>query len=514
MKLGNKKHIAYLAIIISVFLSSFWAFWGINEFFHEGWYAGSIFNRLFLFLVQYMSFAIIFTLLPLISIKYKKVGLGIYIALGLFSAFFFSGGSFQIVYLTLALPFLFIGILFYYGEFSRIKFCKKIIIVPPVLIVLVFGTALLYRNINRIDDKNYGERIIDCQGEKIVWAPRGPGFPDKGFNWNNALEACENLSEDGTATLKEKQNIWRLPSIDEAVKCQMHHNENAGGRFDEVKRKAFYEKTPDKETPLWDPGSEVVYYWTSELSRESENQAYIITYDGGVFDKDIRFGPNTQSFRCIKSYNESTEDDLTVNSFGNDQIEKAITNYLETQKHFSWKTREDSHRFCFIENLKPDKELFPLYVWAYCGEYIIENNELKTISGSSGPVKIDYPNELSYYNISKFSYEAPGDGSDYSKDVKTIFPEDIQEKIFKHDVENLIEKAEKYAFASISNWNDIKRSIAECEIESVMQTHALEVTATFKDGRKIKAEEPEIDDIFEVIDKYENKCGEILMATE
>ncbi|OGF26921.1 hypothetical protein A2331_04030 [Candidatus Falkowbacteria bacterium RIFOXYB2_FULL_34_18] len=211
---------------------------------------------------------------------------------------------------------------------------------------------------------------------------------------------------------------------------------------------------------------------------------------------------------------ENQVEDLTLNNFRNDQIEKTISDYFKTQKRFSWKNRDDSHNFCTIQNLKPDKELFPLYVWVYCGEYIIENNKLKTVSGSSGPVKIDYPNELSYYNINKFSYEAPRDGSNYSKDIKVIFPEDVQQKIFEHDVKDLIAKLEKNAFVSISNWNEIKRGVAECEIESVMQTHALEITATFKDDRTILAQEPKIDDIFEVINAYKDKCGEILMGTE
>lgn len=213
---------------------------------------------------------------------------------------------------------------------------------------------------------------------------------------------------------------------------------------------------------------------------------------------------------CEVNQNE----DLILNNFGNDQIEEAISNYLKTQKDFSWKNREDSHNYCFIENLKPDKELFPLYIWAFCGEFIIENNELKTISGSSGPVKIDYPNELSYYDIRKFSYEAPKDGADYSRDIKKIFPEDVQKKISEHNVEALITKAEKYAFVNISNWNDIKNSISECKVKSIMQTHSLEVTATYKDGREIKAQEPKIDDVFDIIKQYKDKCGEILMATE
>lgn len=218
--------------------------------------------------------------------------------------------------------------------------------------------------------------------------------------------------------------------------------------------------------------------------------------------------------RVWLAYGYKIDKNLIENNFGNDQIEQAISNYLLTEKHFSWKNREDSHNFCTIENLKPDQELFPLYVWAYCGEYIIEDNKLKTVSGSSGPVKIDYPNELSYYDINKFSYESPGDGSNYTKDVKRIFPEDVQQKIFEHNVEDLIERAESYAYTNISNWNLIKQGVSSCEVESVMQTHALKVTATFKDGKTITAQEPKIDNIFDVIDQYKDKCGEIIMATE
>lgn len=204
----------------------------------------------------------------------------------------------------------------------------------------------------------------------------------------------------------------------------------------------------------------------------------------------------------------------TSNNFGNDQIEKAISNYLVTEKHFSWKNRDDSHNFCMIENLKSDKEIFPLYVWAYCGEYIIQDGELKTLSGSSGPIEIDYPNEMSFYDLNKFSYEAPRDGSYYSEDVKRIFPEDVQLKIFNRDLDDLMVRAENYAFNNISNWNLIKQAISNCEIESIMQTHTLEVMATFKDGKEITAREPNIDDIFDIINQYTNECGDIIMATE
>ena len=120
------------------------------------------------------------------------------------------------------------------------------------------------------------------------------------------------------------------------------------------------------------------------------------------------------------------------------QLEKAITEYLLTQNQFSWETKADSQKLCVIENLL-ETELFPVYVWAYCVEYDAKSG--KSLSGSSLPVKIDYPNELSFYDIEGFSYEVPGDGSKYSEDVKRIFPQEIQQKIFNFDSKNIIEKA-------------------------------------------------------------------------
>lgn len=139
----------------------------------------------------------------------------------------------------------------------------------------------------------------------------------------------------------------------------------------------------------------------------------------------------------------------TSSGFGNDQIEKAIIDYLLTQKQFAWKTQENSNNFCSIENLDPKKELFPLYVWVYCAEYSLENGELETLSGSSGPVKIVYPNELSFYDLDRFSHEVPRNGSYYSEDIKEIFPENIQEKIFNFDPKNIIKKNETAAFAEV-----------------------------------------------------------------
>lgn len=203
-----------------------------------------------------------------------------------------------------------------------------------------------------------------------------------------------------------------------------------------------------------------------------------------------------------------------IPAFRNEQLEKAIINYLLRQKTFSWQNEEDSFNFCAIENLDADAELFPLSIWAYCAEYLIANDELKTISGYSGPVKVNYPNELSYYNLNEFSHEAPGDGAMYSADVKRIFAENIHEKIFNFSAEKLAKANENKARANFHAWEAIKQALSACEVEGIFQAHSLEVEAALKNGAELKAIEPQIDEIFAVADLYTAKCGKIIMATE
>lgn len=139
------------------------------------------------------------------------------------------------------------------------------------------------------------------------------------------------------------------------------------------------------------------------------------------------------------------QSDNIQSDFGNDQVEKAIINYLLTQKYFSWQTKANSRNFCAIENLDPGSGLFPLYVWALCEEFYMENGELKEGSGVSVPAKINYPNQLSFYDLSKFSYEVPGDGNQNPKDIRAIFPVNVQARIFSYNIEILNQKIKKIA---------------------------------------------------------------------
>jgi hypothetical protein len=74
---------------------------------------------------------------------------------------------------------------------------------------------------------------------------------------------CQYLSEDGLTLASMPQHIWRLPTVDEAVRSMARHVQNSGGVWDADIAKATYKTTPDKESPLWNVRSQVIYWWTA-----------------------------------------------------------------------------------------------------------------------------------------------------------------------------------------------------------------------------------------------------------
>jgi hypothetical protein len=116
--------------------------------------------------------------------------------------------------------------------------------------------------------------------------------------------------------------------------------------------------------------------------------------------------------------------------------DQAITAYLLRQSEFAWQTEEDSKNACVFEDLDEDNILFPRPLWVLCQEYVIENKDVKILSGVSLPVLVDYPNELSFFDINRFSHKTPRDGSHYSPDIKVIFDENVRDKIFDFQTTN------------------------------------------------------------------------------
>lgn len=298
----KKVILGWIGVSITVIFSSLWAYWGAFENFHEGWYSESLWENIFMLVFQYMLFTIIFVALALIILKWKKAGLLIHLLLGIFCIWFFSGASFSVLGLLIVIPFAVLGLIYYFGDPHPKKWAYRLIIFVPLITVLAISIPQGIKVAQRIDDGDLGMRIVEGNGVTLAWAPRGPGWPDKGTSWEEAQEICKYLAEDGTTVMETEQNIWRLPTVDEAVRSMMLHGENAGGVWHPEEEKATYNKAPDKESPLWDVNSKVIYYWTSDTYPKDEERAYIIVYHGGIFNKRKIDGQPYHSFRAVKEW--------------------------------------------------------------------------------------------------------------------------------------------------------------------------------------------------------------------
>ena len=251
-------------------------------------------------LFQYLLFTIVFMVLAVVALRWRRIGLTLHIATAGFSYWFFSGASFSVVGLMIVIPIIALGLLYYFGEPRPKKWAYRIIVVIPLLIILAISLPNAIKVSQRMNDHDFGIRIVEGNGVTLAWAPRGPLWPDTGTSWDEAQRLCAYVSEDGTTLMEEKQNIWRLPTVDEAVRSMMLHGENAKGVWNPEQEKAVYERTPDKETPLWDVHSKVIYYWTADTSAKDNRKAYIIVYHGGVYAKRKTDGQSYLSFRAVK----------------------------------------------------------------------------------------------------------------------------------------------------------------------------------------------------------------------
>lgn len=65
-----------------------------------------------------------------------------------------------------------------------------------------------------------------------------------------------------------------------------------------------------------------------------------------------------------------------------------------------------------------------------------------------------------------------------------------------------------------STWDVALSALNNCEVKSVFQTHSELVTMNLKNGNKVTAYEPQIDDVMKAIAELNGRCGNILMATE
>ena len=296
-QLDKRLIVGWIAVGISTVITCFWAFWGIIENFHEGWYYESVLSNVGLMFVQYLSPMLIFMGVTLISIVWPRVGSVLHVMLALLAAWFFQAFANPGMFLLIA-PLVGIGVLYWYGRPQPRKIALALAVGLPILTLLICGVEPVLRVSKRVDDGSLQARPVQGNGVDLIWAPDGPGWPRVGTNWYEARQVCDHLNEDGLASAPEPQNFWRLPTVDEAVRSMARHGENSAGIWDAENAEAAYKTTPDKESPLWNVHSQVIYWWTA--TEVDEERAYIIVYDGKVWPRSKGFGPAYLGYRCVK----------------------------------------------------------------------------------------------------------------------------------------------------------------------------------------------------------------------
>jgi len=89
-QLDKRQIVGWIAVGLSIIITCFWAFWGIIETFHEGWYYESLLSNLGLMFVQYLSPMLIFMGVTLISVYWPRFGGGLHVLFAILAAWFFT----------------------------------------------------------------------------------------------------------------------------------------------------------------------------------------------------------------------------------------------------------------------------------------------------------------------------------------------------------------------------------------------------------------------------------------
>lgn len=299
--------LGWVALGLGTLLACFWAFWGILENFHEGWWMPSLALRL-IWTLAYLGPMLICILMNVVALHRPRIGASLWIAAGLaFSIFIFgrmpgrATVGVVLSWLPLTLPLLGIGLLWCWGRPRPLKLAHLLVIALPLLTLLLWGLGPAMRVAQRQDDGDRGPRLVQGNGVRLLWAPQGPGWvvdARHACQWREAMDICAHLSADGTRLEETAQNRWRLPTVAEAVASLTRGGRNAGGVWNPEQQRCAYLVQPDKESPLWVVYAETIYWWTASV--DGPDRAYRIACNGEVLSMPKERGMGTLGFRAVR----------------------------------------------------------------------------------------------------------------------------------------------------------------------------------------------------------------------
>lgn len=294
-----RQILGWTAIAVSTSFACLWAWWGANENFHEGWYYVSIWRNLGLMLVQYLSPMLIVLFVSVVALRWPRIALPLLAICAIVAAGYF--GHFRLAsaaVLLIAIPLVALGLLFHFGRPQPRQWAWPCLVGLPLVTAVASGIYPGWLAMHRYDDGQYGMRVVNGNGLVLVWAPEGPGWPADGISWYEATGNCARLSRDGHTLTSSPQSVWRLPTVDEAVRSLVFRGQNAGGAWNPVSGRARYRTTPDKDSPLWKVHSKVIYWWTS--TEGGATRAYYIANNGYVQLAPKQIGAGYLAYRCVK----------------------------------------------------------------------------------------------------------------------------------------------------------------------------------------------------------------------
>jgi hypothetical protein len=294
--------LGWIAVLLVTALASFWAFWGANEAFHEGWYAATLAARVW-WLLPYLAPALVLTVAGLVAIRWPLAGAVLFIALGgAFLVFVWLRGANlnPLVIAMFTLVPIVIGGLYFAGRPQPHAIAYALTGGLPLVVMLAFGAPSAVRVAARVDDGDRSARVVPGNGVMLVWSPAGPGWERSvNVSWQEATDRCRRLTADGLSLAAAPVDIWRLPTIDELVRSMSYHGRNSGGTWDAARQQASYAVRPDKESPLWDTRSPVIYWWTATPA--PDDRAWTASYRGATLARPKSLKAGTLGFRAVRA---------------------------------------------------------------------------------------------------------------------------------------------------------------------------------------------------------------------
>jgi hypothetical protein len=142
----EKRRIAgWLAVALSTLIACFWAFWGIIENFHEGWYHDSLILNVGLMFLQYLSPMFIFLSLTVLSIAFPRIGGMAYALVGVTLALVLFGWDDAVAMPLIIVPTLVLGILYWYGRPHPRRAAYWVAVGLPLLTLIICGACCARR---------------------------------------------------------------------------------------------------------------------------------------------------------------------------------------------------------------------------------------------------------------------------------------------------------------------------------------------------------------------------------